>query len=239
MSLFMSVLSDLILFCHFDFSFCVKLMQVINNTCLQNSLIFFGELIWGKRQGRGTSKLCLNWGPITTAQGASHTAQCRIQAGKKKGLRKDSQRHRKPVQDGRLKVILPILSFREAWGTAWAVLSGLVWEKFSKIVKISQSLGQGQDIAEEKQSMKSNCGGTLREGDAGDSGKALKAFRNLLPAKAGAQVRRCPRTVPFSTKLSRAMVAEIHEPTKPALEPAEPSGLCACKVLLHLNHLHY
>lgn len=56
------------------------------------------------------------------------------------------------MQDGRLKVILPTLSFRGAWGAAWAVLSGLVWEKVSNTVRIFQSLEQGQDIAEEKQS---------------------------------------------------------------------------------------
>lgn len=29
-----------------------------------------------KRLGRDTSKLCLNWGPITTAHTASYTNQC-------------------------------------------------------------------------------------------------------------------------------------------------------------------
>lgn len=70
------------------------------------------------------------------------------------------------MQDGRLKSFCLLYLLEEPEVQLGLFFQALCGRRFLTL-KIFQSLGQGQDIAEEKQSMKSKCRGALREGDTG------------------------------------------------------------------------
>lgn len=58
--------------------------------------------------------MCLNWGPVTTAQGASHTVWCWFPGWEEERVEEGFTKAQETCAGWEVKVILPTLSFRGA-----------------------------------------------------------------------------------------------------------------------------